>query len=267
MSSHVARDFLRNVPLTIGESHSRDLGEPPSRAARSPVVLCALAVVLSLLAAGCSRGPESTGPPREVETIETASSPSANPTPEKSIACTFLTDKERRSIAGESISIVAPVPPAKGSDQCRWVKTLKSAAPTTVQVAVAPAQVWAKSVPLQVDNALRSGRAADQDLLKKLLDAKKKIKRGADKLTDKEACAMFSLLAQSNGRKKGVTETISFPPFGTQVAAQGRTCKDGIYATVTYSEIGLQPSSALSAAVLRLVKIAVLRASKANYAD
>jgi hypothetical protein len=233
---------------------------------RTSVVLCALAVVLSMIAAGCSEPPKSKEP-REVDTIETASSPSPNPTPEDSIACDLLTNKERRSIAGRSISLVAPAPAAKGSAQCRWVDTLKSGAPTMVQVAVAPAQVWAKSVPMQVDSALRSGRAADDKLRAKLLAAKKKISRGADKLTDKEACTMFSLLAQSNGRKKGVTETISFPPFGSQIAAQGRTCRFGIYATVTYSELGLKPSSALSAAVLRLVKIAVLRASKMNYAD
>ena len=135
---------------------------------------------------------------------------------------------------------MAPAPVAKGSAQCRWVNTLKSGAPTMVQVAIAPAQVWAKSVPMQVDSALRSGRAADDKLRAKLLAAKKKISRGADKLSDKEACTMFSLLVQSNGRKKGVTETISFPPFGTQIAAQGRTCRFGIYATVTYSELGHQ---------------------------
>jgi hypothetical protein len=231
---------------------------------RAPVVLCALVVVL--VASGCSEAPKSKTP-REVETIETASSPSPNPTPEDSVACKLLTNKERKSIAGRSISLVAPAPPAKGSDQCRWVNTLKSAAPTMVQVAVAPAQVWAKSVPMQVDSALRSGRAADDELRAKLLAAKKKISKGADKLSDKEACTMFSLLAQSNGRKKGVTETISFPPFGSQIAAQARTCRFGIYATVTYSELGIKPSSALSAAVLRLVKIAVLRADKINYAD
>ncbi len=233
---------------------------------RTLVVLCALAVVLGGVA-GCGPDPEQQPAP-SIEPIETASSPSPNPTPEKSVACTFLTDKDRRSIAGEAISLVAPAPPAKGSDQCRWVNSLKTAAPTMVQVAVAPIQVWAKSVPTQVDSALRTGRAtSDEKLLDQLLAAKKKIRRGANKISDKEGCEMFSLLAQANGRKKGVTETISFPPFGTQIAAQARTCKDGIYATVTYSEIGLKPSTALSAAVLRLVKIAIKRAIQADYGD
>ena len=233
---------------------------------RPLVVLCAFAVVLGAVV-GCGRDPEQRPEP-SVGPLETASSPSPNPTPEESVACDLLSDKDRKSIAGVAISLVAPAPPAKGSDQCRWVDSLKTGAPTVVQVAVAPVQVWAKSVPAQVDSALRTGRAAsDKELLDQLLDAKKQIKRGADKLSDKEGCKMFSLLAQANGRKKGVTETISFPPFGTQIAAQARTCKSGIYATVTYSELGLKPSTALSAAVLRLVKIAVLRAEKQGYAD
>jgi hypothetical protein len=234
---------------------------------RTSVVFCALAVVLSIIAAGCSEPPKSKDP-REVDTIETASSPSPNPTPEDSFACKLLTNKERRSIAGEPISYIAPASPSKGAAVCRWVKTLKSALPTQVVVLVAPAQVWAKSVPTQVDGALRSGRAAnDKDLFKKLLAARKRITKGADTLTDKEACGMFSLLAQSNGRKKGVKETISFPPNSGGVSAQARTCYKGIYATVTYSEIGLQPSSALSAAVLRLVRIVRVKAAALNYAN
>jgi hypothetical protein len=230
---------------------------------RTLVVLCALTVVLG----GCARDPERV-PPRTVETIETASSPSANPTPEDSIACKLLSEKERRSIAGESISLVAPATPTKGAAVCRWVKTLKSALPTQVVVAIAPAQVWAKSVPQQVDSAIRSGRAAaDKKLLTQLLAAKKKLTRGANKLTDKEACGMFALLGQSSGHKKGVTETISFPPNGSGISAQARTCYKGIYATVTYAEIGLKPSQALSAAVLRLVRIVRVKAADLHFAS
>jgi hypothetical protein len=229
---------------------------------RTLVLVCALAVVLG----GCSRDPER-AQPRTVETVETASSPSPNPTPEDSIACKLLSDKERKSIAGEAISLVAPATPSKGAAVCRWVKTLKSALPTQVVVAIAPAQVWAKSVPTQVDSALRSGRAnSDHDMVVKLLAAKKKLTHGANKLTDKEACGMFALLAQSSGHKKGVTETISFPPNGSGISAQARTCYKGIYATVTYAEIGLKPSSALSAAVLRLVRIVRVKAAALHFA-
>ena len=229
---------------------------------RTLVLVCALALLLG----GCSREPERVQP-RTIETTQTASSPSPNPTPEDSIACKLLSDKERKSIAGEHIRIVAPASPSRGAQTCRWVKTLKSALPTQVIVAVAPAQVWAKSVPQQVDQALRTGRGTDKKLLDKLLAAKKKLTHGSEKLSDKEACDMFSLLAQSNQHRKGVKETISFPPFGSQVAAQARTCYKGIYATVTYAEIGLRPSSALSAAVLRLVKIVREKAYELHFAD
>ena len=232
---------------------------------RTVVVLCALAVVLGVLA-GCGRDPASPTPAPSAEPLETASSPSPNPTPENSIACELLTKKERQSVAGEAISVVAAVPPSKGSEQCRWVRSLSSPAATVVQVQIAPAQVWAKSVPQQIDGAFRGGRA-DEELTKKLLAAKKEIRGGTDKLSDKRACEMFSLLAESNGRKAGVTDTLSFPPFGTQISAQARTCTKGIYATVTYSELGLRPSTALGQAVLRLVKIAHLRAVKMGYAD
>jgi hypothetical protein len=232
----------------------------------SRAVLGTIALALGVVLVGCSRGPEP-AEPRKVEPIQTASSPSANPTPEDSIACKLLSDKERRSIAGEDIKIVSPAAPVKDIDQCRWVKTLKSAAPTMVQVTVTPAQVWARSVPAQVDSALRSGRGTDTKVLDKLLAAKKKLRLGSDKLSDKEACGMFSLLAQSRGLRKNVTETLAFPPIGTQIGAQARTCRDGIYATVTYAEIGLKPSTALSQAVLRLVKIAHARAVQLNYGD
>jgi hypothetical protein len=215
--------------------------------------------------AGCGRD-QSARPAPSIEPLETASSPSPNPTPEKSIACELLTATDRRSVAGEDIKVVVAAPPAKGSEQCRWVKTLKTGAPTMVQVAIAPAQVWAKTVPTQVDGALRAGRA-DEKLIKKLLAAKKELRGGADKISDKRACEMFSLLAETQGRKPGVTETISFPPFGTQLAAQARVCAKGIYATVTYSELGLKPSISLGQAVTRLVKIAHIRATKLGYPD
>jgi hypothetical protein len=233
---------------------------------RTPIVLCAIVVVLGVTAGGCSRSPESVEP-RQTKTIETASSPSPNPTPEDSVACKLLSDKERRSIAGEPITIVAPASPSKGTDACRWVKSMKSTFPTQVTVVVAPAQVWAKTVSTQIDTALRSGRGNDKKLIDRLLAARKKLTKGADRLSDKEACGMFSLLAQSRGLKKNVIETISFPPLGSQIAAQARTCYKGIYATVTYAEVGLRPSTALTAAVLRLVKIVRLHAVELHYAE
>jgi hypothetical protein len=223
---------------------------------RSLAAVCVLAIVLG----GCARGAEAPGPIKTIKPSFTASSPSATATAKHSVACKLLTSRERRSIAGEKIDVVVPVQAVKDIDQCRWVKTL-SGPPTTVQVIMSSAQVWARTIPQQVDGALKTGQA-DDDTIKRLLAAKKKVRRGASKLSDAEACKMFSLMAEVNKRKKGTTLIVNFPPFGTQVSANARTCTHGVYTSVMYSELGLRRSAAVSQAVTRLLLVAHKRATK-----
>ena len=117
---------------------------------RSVVVLCALAAALG----GCARGDDVTKPTRMIEPQYTASSSSPEGPDKDSKGCTLLTAKERRSIAGEELDIVAPSEAAKDTVRCRWVNTLSTPVPTALRVEAIPAQRWVLGLPQQIDAAI-----------------------------------------------------------------------------------------------------------------
>jgi len=227
---------------------------------RALVVSCALAVVLGLLAA-CG-GDEPATPIRTVEPKRTASSPSVNPeTAKNSEGCRLLTGKERRSIAGEKLEIVAPSPVIEGALLCRWVKTLKTPLTTSLRVASQPLDVWVQQVPKQIDRLLVQGRS-DSEYSKRLQAAKKEILRGKpEEISSKQACEYFSLLVEISMDKKNKTEGILFQ--GTErgdYSVTWQRCARGVHTELFYEEPGLQVSLALSQAVIRLGKLAHKRA-------
>lgn len=223
---------------------------------RRLISLCVLALVLG----GCAREAEPNGPRRTIEPSLTASSPSASASAKESVACKLLTSDERKSIAGERIDIVAPVlRNAEDTDQCRWVKDLRSSAPPTVQVVTSSAKTWAKQVPRQVNQVMAGGRLSTK-MVKKLLDAKKTIAEGH--YDNAEACRLFTLLAEANGDRKGAHTRLSYPPYGRQGSANARTCTHGVFTQVSYAEVGLKPYGFVGYAVLRLLKLAHKRAIK-----
>lgn len=223
---------------------------------RSVVVLCALAAALG----GCGRGDDVAEPTRTIEPQFTASSPSPDGPDRDSEACTLLTTKERRSIAGEELDEVAPLPPVEGTLKCRWVSSLATAAPTALTVEATTAQRWVLGLPQQIDATIASGRS-EQKYTKRLLAAKRKVFEDGEEIGGKEACRLFSLLAEATGGKKGTSRSAFVLPAQTGgVTAAAHSCTKGVYTLLTYDEKGLAPSAPLGNAVLRLVKVAQKRA-------
>ena len=223
---------------------------------RTWVVLSALAVVLGASLSGCARGDQQSGPVRTFEPENTASSPSPTSTEDRD-ACTLLTAKERKSIAGERIDIVAP---AKDPGKCRWVKTLEVPFPTSITVLTESAQNWLRGLPARIDHTIAEGSANDKDI-KRLVAAKKRVAKGVDKIGNKEACKLFGLLVEVY-RGKDSRSVVHFQPNGSSTAASGQTCTRGRYTALIYVERDLVPSRALTAAVLRVLGYAHERAIK-----
>jgi hypothetical protein len=225
---------------------------------RAVVVLCALAVVLG----GCARGDGPTKPIRTIEPQDTASSPSPETPNKDSQGCRLLTSKERRSIAGRELDVIAPSAPSKDTLRCRWVSTLSTPVPTRLTIMTTPTQRWLLGFPQRVASTIASGRG-ESKYTKRLLAAKKKVIEGADKIGDKEACGIFSLLIEANGGGKSASEFVLFQPAPAgAVTATVQMCTHGVYTLLTYDEKGLAPSTPLGDALLRLVKIAHKRAIK-----
>ena len=80
---------------------------------------------------------------------------------------------------------------------------------------------------------------ADDKLTKRLQAAKRKILRGADDISDKRACEMFSLLVSDNGRRRGRRG----PPVpgcaNGEFTVGGQRCGEGVHTEFTYEEAGL----------------------------
>ena len=225
---------------------------------RTLLALCALVVALG----ACGRG-EPEEPLRTFEPQQTASSPSPKPQLGKdSKACTLLTAKDRRSIAGEKIEVVAPVPLTEGVLQCRWVKTLTTPATTSIKVISQPVQTWVLRVPKQIDRSIQYNRV-EHKYLGRLQAAKKEIAREGDKISDADACRIFSLLVEVNEDRKNAKEFVLY-----QGTARGdysvawHRCKGGVHTELTYEEPSLVPSEALSNSVVRLGTLAHKRALK-----
>jgi len=228
---------------------------------RALVVSCALAVVLGLLAACGSDEPAK--PIRTVEPQRTASSPSADPEAARnSDGCKLLTAKDRRSIAGVALNTVFPMPQIDGVLLCRWVKTLTTPKTISIKVVSQPAPVWAqRAVPKQI-NRLLAARETNDKITERLLAAKKKISGGATEVSGAEACRMFSLLIEANNKKKkGLNQDLLFQgtPRGNFTVAWQK-CGKGVHTELVYEEPELQPSLAVSQAVIRLGKVAHRRA-------
>jgi len=221
---------------------------------RAVVVLCAFAFVVG----GCGRGEDPAKPIRTIEPQNTASSPSPKVVSDAD-ACRLLTSRERASIAGTDIDTVVPAARQEGSRLCRWVSKPSKPLPA-LSVVTASAKERVEQMPRMVDSLLVSGRAGKR-FTERLQAAKKKVLRGADELSDSEACEMFSLIVHANGGEKGAREIVHFQPAQSgQITAVGQKCARGVYTSLTYEENELAPSEPLIAAMSRLVDLAHKRA-------
>jgi hypothetical protein len=228
---------------------------------RSRVVLCALVVALGGILGACGRDE-----PTNRITLEpqrTASSPSPDAkTIKNSEGCKLLTPAERRSIAGDKLDAVAPVPAIEGALLCRWTKTLATPRTTSIQVISQPLQMWVQRLPSQIDNLVVTGQA-DDEYSKRLQSLKKSVIGAPDDVSDKQACKYFSLLVEIGQGKKGLTEGMLFQ--GTQYGDYKVTwqrCGGGVHTELIYEEPELQFSVPLGQSVIRLGKNAHRRAAK-----
>jgi len=233
---------------------------------RARVVLCALAVVVGVGLSGCGLfdRPPPEKPVRTLAPPTAASSPSADPaTVKNSEGCRLLTPKERRSLAGENLETVVPVPPIKDVLLCKWVKTLSSPVTTAIRVISQPVQTWARTLPTIIDSRIASKQTSDA-LTDRLQTAKRQILRGTDDISDKRACSYFSLLLEvSDKKKKGQVEALAYQGTANGDFTVGwQRCGEGVHTELIYEEPGLQVSPALGQSVIRLGKIAHGRAVK-----
>ena len=229
---------------------------------RTWVVLSALAVVLSLVLGACG-GEEPQTPIRTPKPQKTASSPSPDTeTTKKSEGCKLLTPAERRSIAGEKLNTVAPLPVTKGALVCTWVHTLSTPLTTTLKVDQPTGGPVVRGVPKRIDDLILSGRF-DQKYSKRLQTAKKEILRGSEKLSEKQACKYFSLLVEVHEGKEESDRGHPVPGDGPRrLPGELAEVAGGVETELVYEEPGLQVSLALSQSVIRLGKAAHKRALK-----
>lgn len=214
--------------------------------------------MLAVVLGGCTRGDEPAKPIHTIEPQNEASSPSPKATASDRDVCKLLTAKERTSLAGERIDIVAPT---TNPHQCRWVKSLKVPHSRSITVFAASAQDWINGLPAMIDRTITEGKADDKDL-KRLLAAKKRVAEGADKIGDKEACELFGLLAEVYRDEKNARTVVIFQPRDVSSSVTAQTCTRGRYTALVYAERGLVPSRALNRAVLRVMDYAHERAIK-----
>ncbi len=228
---------------------------------RSRVVLCALVVALGGILGGC--GDDEPANRITLEPQRTASSPSPEAkTIQNSEGCKLLTPAERRSIAGDKLDAVAPMPAIKGALVCRWSKTLATPRTTSIQVISQPLQLWVQRLPKHIDNLVASGKS-DEEYSKRLQTLKRNVIRAPEDVSDKQACEYFSLLVEISRDKKGLTEGLLFQ--GTQYGDYKVTwqrCSRGVHTELIYEEPGLEISLPLAQSVIRLGKYAHRRAAK-----
>ena len=170
---------------------------------RALIVTCALAVVLS----GCARGVDSAAPTSTFTPSETASSPSPKEaafSDEK--ACRLLTSKERRSIAGVKLDAVAPAVPAAEHLTVSVAHRPVRSPPRRMNVVTMTAQTWARNFPAQADRRSAAGRAGKK-MAKRLQAAKLSVSRGVEKLGNREACQLFSLILETYGAPRNSRTT------------------------------------------------------------
>jgi hypothetical protein len=220
------------------------------------VAACAL-VVLGAGLCGCARG-DQPGPVRTFEPERTASSPSPKATAGNRDVCQLLTAKERKSIAGVRIDVVIP---AADPTQCRWVKSLKVPFSSSITVLTLSAQDWVRRLPALIDTTITEGLADDDDV-KRLVAAKKRVAQGADEIGNKEACDLFALLVEAYRGEKAIRTMVTFQASGDSPSALAQTCTRGRYTALAYAERDLFPSRALNTAVLRVLDYAHERAVK-----
>lgn len=192
------------------------------RTLAGPAALLALAL---LAGCGSDDGKQSAQP--------TPSATSA-PTDRDSMACrTLFTDT-----AAQVLARAEPRPPVATRvgelDACRWDLTTGE----WIQLVDVPAAAWAEQLPALLDEVEDS--ALDAETRAKFAEGRELIRTGD--LTDAQACAMFSTMAEKlQGAPKASDTFVAFlpaPPKPPQ-AVNAQRCVGGRYTSVMLVDAGL----------------------------
>jgi hypothetical protein len=208
-----------------------------------------MAACLSL--AACSGGSDT----KAADPTPSASATTQATVDPKEPACSFLTAAERKELVGSAIDEVVATGGTAGSSQCRWQ------APTAlIQVTTLPATAWAKTLPQVVAQLESSGDITSARDKKELARAKKLLAK-ASSFTGKQACDVFTTLAEINGAEKGATTTItSVPITKSESGISAQMCTSGEMTSLIYSVPDLKKSRQVDAAVTKALAAAQRRA-------
>lgn len=186
--------------------------------------------------------------------------PSASATPQATVdpkepACSFLTAAERKKLVGSAIDQVVATRGTADSSQCRW-----QSSSALIQVTTLPAQAWAKTLP-QVVKQLESSGDVKSAADKKELARAKKLLSDASAFTGKQACDVFTTLAEIGGAEQGATTTITLVPISkAESGVSAQMCTSGEMTSLIYSVPGLKKTNAVDAAVTTALAAAQKRA-------
>ena len=208
---------------------------------------------------GCTRSDPDPRPNRTIEPSITESSPMPTANPDN-VACDLLTADERSTVAGYSMNAEMPVKPQPGTDQCIWVQSVRQPARAAIRVVVFSTQVWLRQLVPQLQAVIASPDT-NKKLVAKLEDAMEDVLADPDGLSDDQVCATYVLLVESRGSMMGF-ERVYYANIGAMPAAFSVMCSEGVIVEAGYGEYGVQPSFALSRAVVRLTEAAAERAAE-----
>lgn len=214
----------------------------------------AVTVAAGLSLAACS-GSSGGSDAKSADPTPSASATSQATVDPKEPSCSFLTASERKDLVGSAIDEVVATSGTAGSSQCRWQSDS-----ALIQVTTLPAQAWAKTLPQVVAQLESSGQVTSAGDKKELARAKKLLAK-ASSFTGKQACDVFTTLAEINGAKKGATTTItSVPITKSEAGISAQMCTSGEMTSLIYSVPDLKESKQVDAAVTKALAAAQKRA-------
>lgn len=148
--------------------------------------------------------------------------------------CRLLKAAELRELPGTRF-VTPTLGDFQGIPQCRW----EAAGGIVFQVQAAPSADWGATVGAVMEQLATSPNISADDA-KELEQAQRELsKRG--ELSARQACAVFSLMAEVGGHPEGATETVSYVPVGDDsVAVTAQKCTDGRFTSVAFHKPGLQ---------------------------
>ena len=166
--------------------------------------------------------------------------------------CRLLKDAELRELPGTRFALPTPSD-FHGIPQCRW----EADGATVVQVQAAPSADWGRNVGAAMKQLANNPKLSADDA-KELAQAQQVLAERGE-LNARQACGMFSLIAEIGGAPPGATFTVQYIQADEfSVASTAQACTDGRFTSVAYHTRGLQESRQIT----RLMKATLFAAHR-----